>query len=122
VEQHLYLFIPIAATTSLFAKPVQYKFLQVYSYKDSQLLEKHLDPHHRGQLAARHGLGQSQQRRLRRLLGHVYNDADIRTEEGRGEKQRVRDVLSRRRRGRRHSRDDDARRRSLHGHHVERAE
>jgi len=40
--------------------------------------------------------------------------------EGRGEEQRVRDVLfCRRRRGRRHSGDDDARRQSLHGRHVE---
>jgi len=34
-------------------------------------------------------LGQSQQRRLRGLVGHVYDDASIRAEEGRGEVQRV---------------------------------
>ena len=88
------------------------------------LLEKHLDPHHRVPLAARHRLGQPQQRHLRGLVRHVHDDASIRAEEGRGEEQRVRDMLYRRRRHRRrrcrHSGDDDARRRSLHGHHVER--
>jgi len=86
------------------------------------LLEEHLDPHNRVPLAGRHRLGQSQQRRLRGLVGHVYDDASIRAEEGRGEVQRVRDMLFRRRRRRRHSGDDDARRRTLHGRHVERVE
>jgi len=84
--------------------------------------EKHLDPHHRVPLAARHGLGQSQQRRLRGIVRHVHDDANVHAEEGRGEEQRVRDVLFRRRRGRRHSGDDDARRRSLYGRHVERVD
>ena len=87
------------------------------------LLEKHLDPHHRVPHLARHRLGQSQQRRLRGLVRHVHDDANIRAEEGRGEEQRVRDVLFRHRsRGRRHSGDNDARRRSLHGRHAERVE
>jgi len=86
------------------------------------LLEKHLDPHHRAPLATRHRLAQSQQRHLCGLVGHVHDDASIRAEEGRREEQRVRDVLFRRRRGRRHSGDDDARRRSLRGRHVERVE
>jgi len=86
------------------------------------LLEKHLDPHTRVPLATRHHLSQSQLRRLRRLLGHVHDDASIRDEERRGEEQRVRDLLFRRRRGRRHSGDDDARWGSLHGRHVKRVE
>jgi len=86
------------------------------------LFKNHLDPHHRVPLAARHRLGQSQQRRLRGLVRHVHDDASIRAKEGRGEEHHVRDVLFRRRRRRRHSRDDDARQRSLHGRHVERVE
>ena len=83
------------------------------------LLEKHLDPHHRVPLSACHRLGQSQQRRLRGLVRHVHDDASIRAEKERGEEQRVRDVLFRRRRGRWHTGDDGAQRRSVHGRHVE---
>ena len=84
------------------------------------LLEKHLDPHTRVPLATRHRLSQSRRRRLRQLLAHVHDDANIRAEEGRREEQRVRDLVFRRRRGRRHSGNDDARWRSLHGRHVKR--
>ena len=38
-------------------------------------LEKHLDPHNRMPLAGRDRLGQSQQRRLCGLVGHVSDDA-----------------------------------------------
>ena len=45
------------------------------------LLEKHRNYHHRVPLASRLRPGQSQQRRLRGLVGHVDDDASIRAEE-----------------------------------------
>ena len=56
------------------------------------------------------------------VVGHVYDDAGIYAEEGRGEEQRVWDVLFRRCPGRRYDGDDDARRWPLHGRHVEHGE
>ena len=101
------------ASHCLFVKLVQYRFLQVYSYKN---LQQARACHHNV------SLGQSQQGCLRGLVGHVHDDASICAGEGRREEQRIRDVLFRRRRRRRHSGDDGARQRSLHGRHVERVE
>ena len=56
------------------------------------------------------------------LYANLHDDAGIGVEEGREEEQRARRVGIRRRRGRGHGRDDDARRRSLNGRHAERIE